>query len=108
MEAFVFPEVEQREDSVIVVPPKRSRPSLDEDLTIPVITVSRPAPLAGQPPLTPSAGPVVGGLAVNAPPGGIVAGGLSQALTTAIKCWDLLNSYEQLRSGELTVLQAKD
>ncbi|KAG7170456.1 Integrator complex subunit 10-like [Homarus americanus] len=96
VEAFVFPECE-REESVIV-PPKRSRPSLDEDPTIPIITVSRPTP-AGQ-----AVTPVVG-LSVNTP-GGIAAGGLSQALTTAIKCWDLLNSYEQLRAEFVRLLES--
>ncbi|XP_064098835.1 LOW QUALITY PROTEIN: integrator complex subunit 10-like [Macrobrachium nipponense] len=100
VEAFVSPEVD-REDSVIV-PPKRSRPSLDEDPTIPIITVSRPTSSApgGQP----NTGSMVG-LAVNAP-AGIAAGGLSQALTTAIKCWDLLNSYEQLRAEFVRLLDS--
>ncbi|XP_068235665.1 integrator complex subunit 10 [Palaemon carinicauda] len=99
VEAFLSPEVE-REDSVIV-PPKRSRTSLDEDPTIPIITVSRPTSNSsvGQP----STGSMVG-LAVNAP-AGIAAGALSQALTTAIKCWDLLNSYEQLRAEFVRLLE---
>lgn len=92
VEAFVYPECEREE--TVIMPPKRSRPSLDEDPTIPVITVSRPTPIGP----APAAGAVVG-LPVSTP-GGISAGGLSQALTTAIKCWDLLNSYEQLRSGQ--------
>lgn len=92
VEAFVYPECEREE--TVIMPPKRSRPSLDEDPTIPVITISRPAPIGP----APAAGAVVG-LPVSTP-GGISAGGLSQALTTAIKCWDLLNSYEQLRAGQ--------
>ncbi|XP_042891180.1 integrator complex subunit 10-like [Penaeus japonicus] len=98
VEAFVYPECEREE--TVIMPPKRSRPSLDEDPTIPVITISRPAPIGP----APAAGAVVG-LPVSTP-GGISAGGLSQALTTAIKCWDLLNSYEQLRAEFVRLLES--
>ncbi|KAK7072751.1 hypothetical protein SK128_001960 [Halocaridina rubra] len=100
VEAFLSPDMD-REDSVIV-PPKRSRPSLDEDPNIPVITVSRPTQSAQG--TQPVSGSMVG-LNVSAPTG-IAAGGLSQALTTAIKCWDLLNSYEQLRAEFVRLLES--
>ncbi|XP_063852733.1 integrator complex subunit 10-like [Scylla paramamosain] len=97
VEAFIYPETEPSEPS-LVVPSKRPRPSLDDDPTIPIITVSRPAP-----PGAPAA--VVGGLGVGGQ-GGIAAGGLSQALTTAIKCWDILKSYEQLRAEFVRLLES--
>ncbi|KAK4313099.1 hypothetical protein Pmani_015525 [Petrolisthes manimaculis] len=98
VEAFVYPDTEA-DDPVMA---KRSRPSLDDDPTIPIITGSRPTPPGPTPTTTPTVGgAVVGGLGgVGGPGGGIAAaGGLSQALTTAIKCWDILKSYDQLRTG---------
>ncbi|XP_050709620.1 integrator complex subunit 10-like [Eriocheir sinensis] len=97
VEAFIHPETESTEPSLVVAP-KRPRPSIDDDPTTPIITVSRPAP-PGPP------GAVVGGLGV-AGQGGIAAGGLSQALTTAIKCWDILKSYEQLRAEFVRLLES--
>lgn len=102
VEAFVYPDTEA-DDPVM---PKRSRPSLDDDPTIPIITGSRPTPAGPSPATTPTVGGgVVGGLGgVGGPGGGIAAaGGLSQALTTAIKCWDILKSYDQLRNGEFII-----
>ncbi|CAL4087217.1 unnamed protein product, partial [Meganyctiphanes norvegica] len=94
VEAFIVPDRE-REESVIV-PPKRSRQSLDEDPNIPIITVSRlySTNPSGVPPLTPTT------------PTPISAGGISPALITAIKCWDLLNAYDTLRAEFMRLLDS--
>ena len=93
VEAFMKVE---RDESVLMSPNmKRARSSLDEDPTIPLITVSRPC----QPSMssgTPTT-PIVN--TGSSPLPNVSAGVLSQALITAIKCWDLLNSSEQLRAG---------
>ena len=97
MEAFVEKE-ERSLQTRSLMSPKRLRPSIEGEATSPaLITVSRLTPLVESP-----AASHLGCL--GAPSNALSPGCLSQALITAIKCWDLLHAYEQLRSGKLLIL----